>query len=608
MIHVSPVDRGPGTFPAIWPGKALAFAIFLTLAAGPALAQGSVDGGVLPLTPEGAPAALDAPPPALPDETVDAAPAEDDAIPGIEVGELAELDPDSGGILDASMGGLGVDMWAGTDRARLLRLLPQLPANYDSPALHDLARRLLLSSAIAPTRDETDAETSLIGLRIERLAAMGLAGAVAEMMAIAPAPETDGVLSRLHIDNRLQLNDNEGACQGAGAGAEVLDPIYRDRVAIFCSVLAGDKEAAGFSANLLREGGDLDDPAFFSLADALTAGTRPKVKSLTDPAPLLLAMAAAAAAKLPSDVLETRSPLMLRALADNPLVSDSVQLAAAERAATTGAIAPARLAERYAAMKFSDKELDNALSIAEGDYSPRNRALLYQAAALQKLPVARAAAIQKAWELAAADGTYRLGVGVYQPELEALQPTAELAWFAPTAARALYLLNQPERALAWTAAARRFAREPEEKQAAAVLWPLTALAEGSATGSGHRRWLSAMAKVNAAEADMKAGFAYSLFEAMGERVSDDLWEALLRGGARAGVLAPDPAYMRAFRIAASAGRRGETVLLAILLLGGGNLAEGGPALLSEIVIGLRKVGLENEARRLAIEAVLAGGL
>ncbi|MCK5275255.1 MAG: hypothetical protein KAR37_11445, partial [Alphaproteobacteria bacterium] len=190
MIRVSPADRGLERFPSIWPGKALAFAIFLTLAASPALAQGPAEGGALPLTPEGAPAALDAPPPALPGEMVDIAPAGDEGISGIEIGDLEELDPDSGGILDVSMGGLGVDMWAGTDRARLLRLLSQLPASYDSPTLHDLARRLLLSSAIAPVRGETDAETSLIGLRIERLAAMGLAGAVAEMMTIAPAPET----------------------------------------------------------------------------------------------------------------------------------------------------------------------------------------------------------------------------------------------------------------------------------------------------------------------------------------------------------------------------------------------------------------------------------
>ena len=597
MIRVSPANTG------------LACAVFLAFAA-TAFAQGTADGSPLPITPKGAPAALDAPPPALQEEF--AAPAAPEAVEegpvGIEVGKLEELDPDSGGILDVSMGGLGVDMWAGTDRASLLRLLPQLPDSYESPVLYGLARRLLLSTAIAPVRSGGDPETSLIGLRIERLAAMGLVGAVAEMMAIAPAPETDGGLSRLHIDNRLLLNDNEGACKGAAAGATVLDPLYRSQVAIFCSVLAGDKEAAGLGVNLLREGGDLEDSAFFSLADALTAGTRANVESLTSPTPLHLAMAAAEEAKLPSDVLETRSPLMLRALADSPLVSDSVQLTAAERAAMAGAVAPASLAERYAAMEFSDKELGNALSIAESDYSPRNRALLYQAVKLQNLPVAQAAAIHKAWQLAAADGTYRLGVGVYQPELEALQPGAELAWFAPDASRGLFLLDQPDRALAWAATARRFAKEPEDRRAAAMLWPLAALAEGSATGSGHGQWLSAMAEVNAIDAGMKAGFAYSLFEAMGERISDDRWVALLTGGARADVLAADPAYMRAFRKAALGGRRGETVLLAILILGGGNLSESGPVLLSEIIIGLRKVGLENEARRLAIEAALAGGL
>ena len=594
MIRVFPVKSG------------LALVILLSLATGPAFAQ--TEGGALPLVPDGAPAALEAPPPALPDDPVEAPVTGNEGISDIEIGELEKPDPDSGGILDASMGGFGPDLWAGTDRALLLRLLAQLPTEQNSPALHDLTRRLLLSTAIAPPRGEVDNGASLIATRIERLAAIGLTGAVAEMMASAPAPETDGVLMQLHIDNRLLLNDNEAACKGAAVSAEMLDPLFRDRIAIFCSILAGDKDAASFSTNLLREGGDLDDPTFFTLADSLTAGTRPNVKSLTDPAPIHLAMAAAAKAKLPSDVLETRSPLMLRALANSPLVSDSVQLAAAERAVLAGALDASNLAERYAALKFSKKELDSAISIAEGEHSPRNRALLYQAMKLRKLPVARAGAIQKAWSLAAADGIFRLGVAVYRAELEALQPGAELAWFAPEAARALFLLDQPEQALAWATTAQHFAKEPEEKRAAALLWPLTALAEGSATGPGHERWLAAAMEENAAEAGMHAGFAYSLFEAMGERVPDNRWAVLLQGSVRAGVLAPDPAYMRAFRKAAQAGRRGETILLAVLVLGNGDLTEDGPTLLSEIVVGLRKVGLENEGRRLAIEAALAAGL
>lgn len=583
-------------------------AVVLAVSTGPADAQETPAGSPKPLILQGTPAPLEAPPPVLPGQSTELSPPADAVPSGIEVGELREPDPDSGGILDPSMGGLGVDMWAGTDRTRLLRLLPQLPTSYQSPTLHDLARRLLLSSAIAPPRSEDGADTSLIDLRIEKLAAMGLSGAVAEMLGIIPPAKKDGTLVRLQVESRLLLGDDEGACNAAKNGADSLEPVYRSELTIFCAILAGNKDTASVTTDLLREGGELDDPAFFSLSDALTAGVAPKIAALPDPTPIDLAMAATAKAKLPSDVLQTHSLKLLRALADTPVVSESVRLAAAERAALEGALDATSLAERYAALKFGQKELDSAISIAERDYSPRNRALLYQAAKQQTLPVAQATAIQKAWTLARNAGTYRLSVGVYRSLLEALQPQAELIWFAPQAVRALLLLDRHDQALAWALTARRFAKEPEEQQSTALLWPMVGLAEGSATGPGQDQWLAALDETDGGAASMKAGFAYSLFEAMGEHVPEERWDALLRGTARASVLSADPAFLRAFREAASAGRRGETVLLAVLILGDGGLGNSDPGLVSEIVIGLRKIGLESEARQLAIEAALAAGL
>ena len=46
----------------------------------------------------------------------------------------------------------------------------------------------------------------------------------------------------------------------------------------------------------------------------------------------------------------------------------------------------------------------------------------------------------------------------------------------------------------------------------------------------------------------------------------------------------------------------------LLILGEGGVAEAGPELISEIIVGLRMVGLEEDARRLAIEAALQGGM
>ncbi len=554
-----------------------------------------------PLLPEGGPGALEAPPPADPTAAGDT-PEWD-----IEIGELIAIDPDSGGLLEPSMGGLGIGMWEGVSRALLLRLLPQLPDRYDSPALHDLARRLLLSTAIVPPRAEPEAGGSVMAARIEKLEAMGLSGAVADMLGLVPDEARDPMLQRILIDSRLLAGDDEGACAASDAAGDVLTGTYWEKFLVFCQARAKDRAAANFGVSLLSEGGTEDDPAFFRMVGALLTGGKAKVKSLPAPTPLHLALARATRTTLPPDVLETESLAVLRALVDDPAAPDAVQLEAAEKAALAGAIGAVRLTDHYTAVAFSDDEIAKALTMAEADHSPRNRALLYQAAARQELPVGRAAAMQKAWQLASADDIYPLSVGVYLPMLEDLKPAA-LTWFAADAARALYAHNRLEKAGQWVRTAGRFTEEPEYRERAALLWPLVALAEGSARGPGQKEWLAALRARAGADAGLRTGLAYSLFEAMGERVREEDWLVLMDSVSRASAMAADPAYLRQFRRAASAGRRGETVLLTLLILGEGGVADAGPELISEIIVGLRMVKLEEEARRLALEAALQGGL
>lgn len=561
-----------------------------------------------PLLPETGPGPLEAPAPAEPMAPGEA-PADGDAgEPGIEVLELRAIDPDSGGLLEPSMGGLGIGMWEGTPRSLLLRLLPQLPDHYDSPVLHDLARRLLLSTAIIPPRAEEAEGPGVMTARVEKLEAMGLSGAVAGMLDLVPeAAARDSRLMRILVDNRLLSGDDEGACATAAAAGDLPADTYWQQLLVFCQARAGDAAAANFGVNLLSEGEKLEDPAFYAMVGALLTGGKADVNSLPAPTPLHLALARATRTTLPPDVLEAPSLPVLRALIDAPTVPETVQLEAAEMAVLAGTIGAAQLADLYAAMEFSDDDIAKALTQAEADHSPRNRALLYQAAMRQELPVGRAAAMQKAWQLAEADGIYRLSVAVYLPMLEALPPAA-LTWFAADAVRALYAFNRLEKASQWLAAAGRIPEEPEYMEAAALLWPLVALAEGSARGPGQEAWLAALRARSGADTSMQAGLAYSLFEAMGERVREEDWMALLDGVSRAPALAADPAFLRQFRRAAIAGRRGETILLALLILGQGGVADAGPELISEIVIGLRMVKLEEEARRLALEAALQGGL
>jgi hypothetical protein len=60
--------------------------------------------------------------------------------------------------------------------------------------------------------------------------------------------------------------------------------------------------------------------------------------------------------------------------------------------------------------------------------------------------------------------------------------------------------------------------------------------------------------------------------------------------------------------AAQAGRRGETVLLALVALGGRGLSAADSATLAQSLGGLQSVGLQDEARRIGLEAAILAGL
>src|SRR3546814_16624500 len=71
---------------------------------------------------------------------------------------------------------------------------------------------------------------------------------------------------------------------------------------------------------------------------------------------------------------------------------------------------------------------------------------------------------------------------------------------------------------------------------------------------------------------------------------------------------PSLALQRAFANAVDGGRRGETVLLALLALGPGGPAEASPALLRNVIEGLRRIQMEDAAPAIALEAAVAAGL
>jgi hypothetical protein len=240
-------------------------------------------------------------------------------------------------------------------------------------------------------------------------------------------------------------------------------------------------------------------------------------------------------------------------------------------------------------------------------------------------------------------------IHVLLPILSGIEPRPDLAWFAADAGSALYFAGAFDDAAKWAALAkaepapaggRSKAASPQGGPGLpsdAALWPFAqlaspkpAVAEGSApslaaAGPGgivtaplvtvrspegfdetaFERWWNAAEGLGAEVRSARAARILTLAEALGVQVGDGAWARLLAAPAPApaAVTMPSPGLMAGLKRAAAGGRVGETVLIALTVLGTERPSKLDIRILAPIVQALRLVGLDEPARKLAVEAV-----
>jgi len=90
-------------------------------------------------------------------------------------------------------------------------------------------------------------------------------------------------------------------------------------------------------------------------------------------------------------------------------------------------------------------------------------------------------------------------------------------------------------------------------------------------------------------------------------VPESYWRELLSGPIRVTVSSPSAAAWHSLADASANFRLGETVLLALVVLGEDGPAGASETVVSAVLSALQAVGLESDARALAVEALLASG-
>lgn len=559
----------------------------------------------------------------------------------INVEELQEIDSDSVGTLTAEQGGFGINMWEGTSRSLVEKLLPKLPVNSSSRTMRDLMRRLLLSAAtapgsvnpldnqlasaqigaapvLAPPAKKVGESGKILAMRIERLSAMGDVAAVDSLLKVAPGRDTDYALLKAETDVLFLSNDNARACPLIASQIRNIDTPYWQKAFIYCQVLAGEHDKASLGADMLRETGDKDE-VFFGLINTLTDVEKFKLTSLENPTPLHFSMIRAAKVKLPKDVTSSNNPAVLKTIATSPNAEAALRIDAAERAEAMGALDTDVLRQLYAGVTFTKETLDTALSQASIERTSLSRALLYRKALVESIATAKAEILAQVFKLAREGGLFQSTARVYHRILKDLPATQDLVWFAPEAARALLAAGDGASAEIWFNVLRTTGIVDEK--AAALrdqLAPLARLTGHTSDEDWSTTKLDAWWKAETATSEEKpvdieaahtrATLMYSLLEALGDPVPARRWEALLDGPPQSSTVMPQSALWRSLNKAVDEVKRGEVVLLGMLALGQAGPTQVNPIVLRQVVTSLRLVGLSNEARALALEAAVAAGL
>lgn len=542
-------------------------------------------------------------------------------VQGIVIDRLRALDPNAIGLLDPDKEGLGQGLWQVSERARLEALLAGMPGDLQSATLRRLARRMLLSRAAPPKVEAAAAETAIeeggaavvaprfLSLRIGRLLAIGEVENLHRLLGSVPRMIDDEGIQRARAEVGFLRGDLDGGCREVrnGVTAHVAHP-YWQKALVLCQLVTGERAQAQLGLSLLQERGiEGDEAAFLALFDALSsgeadAGEAVPAEAIAEPLPFAALQSVGLA---PGEGFVETAPaglLVAAALSDKtPL---AMRIAAAERAVALGVLEREYLAEAYGEASFGAEAL--LASDEAGFEGAELRALRYQRIARREEPGSRARALREALSAAESAGLYRAMLPLVLDEFAKVPVQGGLAWFAGTAGRALYAAGRIEAAGAWYQLARDQAvRNSAARIATSALWPYFRLSGGPTFSQG----------------DPVATWR----EGLGEAVDDTAamrWEALLRAGLvglnpgqspaagnpTASEDGVENADLIALKAASGDGRRGETLLITLGLIGAVPPADYEPAALEAVLAALVRSGLDGEARALAIEAMVANGL
>jgi hypothetical protein len=505
----------------------------------------------------------------------------------VEKGELAP-------IMAPDASGLPLELWRGIDLKTLEELLAGLDLPPRSPALHQLWRRLLLSSATPPA-DVPNGE-HFVALRLEALYRSGL---LADMETVLNGSGPPGpIVQTLRARRDIGLGRREDGCAliatlaAPSSGLPSRLKGETQLLAGYCAAAAGDAHTAGLAADLAREEGIAAELPLAVLAGVAT-GDKPR---LALPQRVLLLDYRFLELLGPVNALQVfdkAEPALLVVLADNPRSEARLQIAAAEAALRLNALSPEAVAEAYRRQSLPGSGQANVAG-AGGEPLLR-RALYFKAVEAARAPGQKAKFLRAILDDARRSGSFLQMARVMAPLAAGLQPSPDTAQFAEQALEIALASGVFDQARRWGEAG------------SLPHWLVLADVADPARRAGRPPSLGAMEDL-AVRGRLGADTLHRLaavLDALDIDVPIGIWDAASRMPQPATGYLPETGVLADLAQSSKRNDTARTILLVMRTLGAGGPEGANVLALGDAIRALKRIGLEADARRVGLEALLA---
>jgi hypothetical protein len=514
-------------------------------------------------------------------------------IGGVDAGEL----PPVAGSSAVGVGFSGA-VWNGVTVEAVESLAAGINLPSRSPALASLWRRLLLSENGQPTGGRFPEH--FLSLRAEGFYRAGMLEDADRVLAgLPPGTKRDAQLGLLSARNALALGRTDDACgimKSIPLGtAKLSKPARNDAILLTAYCVSKDKQPqnASLAAEVTRDQG-VKAPLVFAVLNAMAESKTAKLPKVTTLS-LFDYKFLALLGPIPSERLgTTASADVLVAQAADTAGPSASRLAAIEAAARLNAVTAEQVVALYVDADVPDDVVANPLASAVD--GPTKRAALYRAASIETAPKRRLQLVAGFLEEARRDGLLPALAPVAAGLIANVPPDNDVLWFAEPAVETLVAAGQYDRAMPWIVAS----------GGSLLHWtllidiadPSAAVPVDSALGYAER-----MVQDGELTAPVVQRLA-TVLDALEYNVPIGIWDAAQRAPVDSAGHLPATGQLSALQEASKARDVARTVLLTLSAYGPDTPDVANLLTLGDTIRALRAAGLDSDARRLALEALL----